>query len=92
MYPHHVKLDVSPPTSLSLSFNLPFPLAASRLLEAIDPDVDPCDDFFQYACGTWNKKNIIPDDRSHYNTFSKLRDELQVILKGQCLTTTPSVN
>lgn len=55
---------------------------ASRVLEAMDTTVDPCDDFFQYACGTWNRKNIIPDDRSHYNTFSKLRDELQVILKG----------
>ncbi|CAH1775260.1 unnamed protein product [Owenia fusiformis] len=54
---------------------------AARMLNAMDQTVKPCDDFFEYACGTWNKKNVIPDDRPSYNTFGKLRDELQVILK-----------
>ena len=48
----------------------------------MDQTVDPCDDFFEYACGSWNKKNVIPDDKSNYNTFGKLRDDLQVLLKG----------
>ena len=51
-------------------------LLAAQLLEAIDPTADPCDDFYQYACGTWNKKYVIPDDKSSYNTFEKLQDEL----------------
>ena len=49
----------------------------------MDQTVSPCEDFFEYACGTWNKRNVIPDDRSNYNTFGMLRDELQVILKGK---------
>ena len=56
-------------------------IVAARLLDAIDPTVDPCEDFFEYACGTWNKKNLIPDDHANYNTFGKLRDDLQVMLK-----------
>ncbi|KAL8599693.1 hypothetical protein ACOMHN_064139 [Nucella lapillus] len=55
--------------------------AASRLLSAMDGNVDPCDDFFEFACGRWNKINIIPDDRADYNTFSKLGDDVQGMLK-----------
>lgn len=35
----------------------------------MDPTKDPCEDFFQYACGTWNKKHVIPEDRSSISTF-----------------------
>ncbi|XP_024910669.1 neprilysin isoform X2 [Cynoglossus semilaevis] len=56
--------------------------AASRLLENMDMSVEPCDNFYQYACGGWLKKNIIPETTSRYSTFDILRDELEVILKG----------
>ncbi|KAI4462306.1 zinc metalloprotease family m13 neprilysin-related [Holotrichia oblita] len=55
---------------------------ASSLLSAMDHASDPCVDFFQYACGTWNKKNIIPEDRSSISTFEVMADQLQIILKG----------
>ncbi|XP_026143562.1 neprilysin isoform X1 [Carassius auratus] len=56
--------------------------SASRLIENMDPTVDPCDNFYQYACGGWLKKNIIPETSSRYSTFDILRDELEVVLKG----------
>ena len=56
---------------------------AARLLESMDTAVDPCDDFFEYSCGSWNRLNDIPDDRSSYNTFAKLRDIIHVQLKGE---------
>ena len=59
------------------------PCVAARLLAAMDSTVNPCDDFFEFACGKWNKINIIPDDRSSYNTFSKLGDDIQGMLKGR---------
>ncbi|XP_023311755.1 neprilysin-1-like [Anoplophora glabripennis] len=55
---------------------------ASSLLSAMDHTADPCVDFFQYACGTWNKKHVIPEDRSSISTFEVMADQLQVILKG----------
>ncbi|CAH1396574.1 unnamed protein product [Nezara viridula] len=55
---------------------------AASLLAAMDQNVDPCVDFFQFACGTWNKMHLIPEDRSSISVFEVLSDQLQVILKG----------
>ncbi|CAF4157480.1 unnamed protein product [Rotaria sp. Silwood2] len=35
---------------------------SNYLLESIDKTANPCDNFFQFDCGTWLKKNQIPDD------------------------------
>ncbi|CAG5129048.1 unnamed protein product, partial [Candidula unifasciata] len=56
--------------------------AASRLLTSMDSAVDPCDNFFDFACGNWNKLNIIPADKSFFNTFAKLGDDIQALLKN----------
>ena len=48
----------------------------------MDRTADPCHDFFQYACGSWNRKHVIPEDRSSISTFEVMADQLQVVLKG----------
>lgn len=58
---------------------------SSYLLSAMDPTADPCQDFFQFACGAWNRKHIIPEDRSSISTFEVLADQLQIILKGKAV-------
>lgn len=55
---------------------------ASKLLEAMDRTVPPCDDFFQYACGTWNRLHVIPEDSSATNKFEVMGDGLELILKN----------
>ncbi|KAK1168496.1 neprilysin-like [Acipenser oxyrinchus oxyrinchus] len=55
--------------------------SAARILENMDTTADPCQNFYQYACGGWLKKHIIPETSSRYSTFDILRDELEVVMK-----------
>ncbi|XP_006642009.2 membrane metallo-endopeptidase-like 1 isoform X1 [Lepisosteus oculatus] len=56
--------------------------AAARLIQNMDPRVEPCQNFYQYACGGWLERHVIPETSSRYSVFDILRDELEIILKG----------
>ncbi|NXI48765.1 NEP protein, partial [Chloroceryle aenea] len=64
--------------------------SAARILENMDTTAEPCQDFYQYACGGWLKRNVIPETSSRYSNFDILRDELEVVLKD--VLDTPSSN
>jgi len=51
-------------------------LAAAELLQNMDVKADPCEDFYQFACGGFEKRNIIPDDQSSVSTFSLISDKV----------------
>uniref|UniRef100_A0A2K5C286 Membrane metalloendopeptidase like 1 n=1 Tax=Aotus nancymaae TaxID=37293 RepID=A0A2K5C286_AOTNA len=57
-------------------------MAAARILQNMDPTTEPCDDFYQFACGGWLRHHVIPETSSRYSIFDILRDELEVILKA----------
>ena len=58
------------------------PYSPSLDLSSMNRAVDPCTDFYQYACGSWIKNNPIPPDQARWNVYSKLATENQRFLWG----------
>jgi putative endopeptidase len=50
-------------------------------LNAIDKSIDPCVDFYQYACGTWMKNNPVPADKSRWGRFDELAEHNLYVLR-----------
>ncbi|CAD7093917.1 unnamed protein product [Hermetia illucens] len=56
--------------------------ASSQILKSIDRSIDPCDDFYAFACNRWIKNNPIPDGKSMWGTFGKLEQQNQLVIKN----------
>src|SRR5215469_11318499 len=42
--------------------------------DMLDKTIDPCTDFFAYACSKWQAQNPIPADRSSWGRFNELQE------------------
>lgn len=85
-YPTALRYSVRPLQD-ALLFLCPPPPEAARLLQNMDTSVKPCDNFYQYACGGWLERHVIPETSSRHSVFDILRDKLEIVLKGQMTPT-----
>jgi putative endopeptidase len=66
------------PTGLALPAGLPSIPAFD--ITALDKTVDPCVDFYKYACGGWMAKNPLPSDQTRWGRFDQLQERNREVL------------
>lgn len=50
--------------------------AAARIVQYMDPKAEPCDDFYQFACGNFDKVHTIPPGQTRTSNFNVLQETL----------------
>ncbi len=47
---------------------------------ALNKDVNPCDDFYEFACGGWLSNTEIPSDKARYGRFTQIFERNEATL------------
>ena len=51
-------------------------------VNALDPSVNACIDFYQFSCGGWLARNPVPADRARWGRFDELTERNQASLRA----------
>lgn len=50
--------------------------SSATIIQKLNVEVDPCDDFYEYACGTFLEEQHTPDEKTTVDTIALMSDKL----------------
>lgn len=50
--------------------------SSATIIQKLDTEIDPCDDFYAYACGTFLEEQHTPDEKTTVDTLALMSDKL----------------
>jgi predicted metalloendopeptidase len=50
--------------------------SSAAVIQRLNSQVNPCDDFYEYACGTFLEEQHTPDEKSTVDTISLMNEKL----------------
>ncbi|VDN19226.1 unnamed protein product [Cylicostephanus goldi] len=85
-------LDTTPPYEVNVrstgssANDEGYKIASEILRNSINFSVDPCEDFFEFACGNWVARHPLPPDEVSYDQFRRLKDKMQEEIRSTYVT------
>jgi len=58
------------------------PYSPSLDVTSMDRSVDPCVNFYKYACAGWQRRNPVPPDQTSWSVYAKLYEDNLNFLRG----------
>jgi hypothetical protein len=88
---HQKIIETNDLNKLSKDFDIPSDIcntnacqtAGKLIKDSMNISVDPCDDFYAFACDGWMATHNIPPEKSRYDVSDVLDKELQISLKEE---------
>lgn len=56
-------------------------MCLSDILQQLNQSVDPCEDFYQFACGGWIQKNALKKGETVKNSMTVIQEKNNKILR-----------
>lgn len=72
--------DLTLATTLNRCSSISCVVSAAALVERLNVKIDPCEDFYEYACGAFADEVYTPDEKTSVDTTTLMTDKLIEVL------------